>query len=212
LLALLVTLVGCRRQGGEARPDAGLKPVVEAAPDAGVLSVTSELLARFVAYQHALLPAYARLTHVTQQINDGGDALDLTDAGKQALLERLSASVTDWERARDEAGARAGISAAEAEAISGMVNDVVVQRRKRIALDDPALRRRLQAAAGALPAAEREPLAQALARVRQEEAAATGLEEERRRYGNANVDLLLAHGDELEALWADVLEAVRRAP
>lgn len=173
-VVILLLAAGCKKDSTVV-VDAG--PAVAAAPapeDAGQV-LTPAMVDAYLRYQKAAAGA---------QVGGDGGAMD---------------------RARnDEAALKAnGLTEAQAQWIDEMVSVVVARRMVTQLADNRDFMPDLQAMGSSLNDEQKKHMAEAMAAFKAQQAAAKELTEERKRYGSANIDVLLTREAELVKAWTE---------
>jgi len=151
------------------------------------LKLTDRKLSAYLAYERRMVELYARSL----------------DAGAASA----SPTVANLAEAEEEARRQSGLERAELTAIEQMVREVVVKRLYGgIAPGDDSLER-TKALQDKLSGPQREELSQAIAEMERTRSEFARLTEERRKYGDANVDLLIARETELTRAWKEKMAA-----
>jgi len=183
LVLCFVALAGCKKepapQGVDERT---LSPSDGAAGPP--LKLTDQKLGSYIGYQRRMLEVYATRL----------------DADANADL----APVVE---AEEHARQQSGLPRRELSEIEQMVRAVIGQRVYGGAVPGDDSLERMRAVESKLSGQGREEVAKSIAELERSRAELVRLTEERRRFGDANVDLLLAHEAELTQLWKQTMAA-----
>lgn len=186
-VALLAgALAGCR----EGRESTVAPPVVVAEPPApspasppepSTYVLTPETLKRYLGYQQRMVEVYGATLEAMR-------ALDRSADGPSS--DALSAL---RENAESEEAARTalGLSARDVEVIDEMVAAVVTKRSLARTLQYEEALQTMALLRDSLPPEKRAAIEETMKEMRRQHEVLTGLPEERRKYGAANVELLL---------------------
>ncbi len=176
----LIAAAACTRD-----PAGGAVPAGErsegfsiASPEtAGRFALTDAKLSSYLAYQHRMLQLYA------SRLDGGG-----SDAG--GSLSKLA-------EAEEDARKKSGLSSHELSAIEQMVRAVIGKRVYGATPPSDDSLERMKALHSKLSGERREEVGRSIADLEKSREEFARLTEERRQYGDANVDLLLAREAEL---------------
>jgi hypothetical protein len=176
----LIAAAGCTRDpAGGAVPAAGERSEgfsIASPESAGRFALTDAKLSSYLAYQHQMLQLYASRL-------DGG-----ADAG--GSLSKLA-------EAEEDAWKKSGLSRHELSAIEQMVRGVIGKRVYGATPPSDDSLERMKALHSKLSGERREEVGRSIADLEKSREEFARLTEERRQYGDANVDLLLAREAEL---------------
>lgn len=198
-MAVVVLLAGCARQQEVAPPPQ--LPDAGAQTDAGY-AVLPGKLDRFIRYQEQSLALYSKMF---EELEKGSGA----DAGVAASVARIREHALAEARLRESLG----LSDGDVRALEQIVGDVVARRAAAAALrteEDPVAK--LKVLAAKMPGEQRAEFQATLAALELQRQAAGSLVEERRKYGDANVDLILTREAQLTAQWNQAISAFARGP
>jgi hypothetical protein len=219
----LLGLSGCPKptasQAPPAAPPATVSAQAGAAPDApgaarahpvpsGVVVLDEARLKHFLEYQGRLTELSGELVQRTQELErryDGG--LERDPAGLSAAL----ALVQKQSEGRRRAAQEVGLTETEITSVERMVSDIL-GRRLAQNVNQEALVQQLEDVMAHVPADQREDFERALKQARSAQDESKTLGPERARYGDANVDLVLAHEDELRKRWTAVTAGLSGVP
>ncbi|MGA9525409.1 MAG: hypothetical protein WBV82_28375 [Myxococcaceae bacterium] len=172
----------------QARPPAE-QPEIPVAP--GQYAVTPEAVDRYLAFQDRSLKLHGET--VRELI-----ALEQRDAGTgpeaAALVRRQAEAVMALRQ-------EAGLTDRDVRELERIVGDVISRRALAATAEEAAALSDLENLAARLSDADRTALETSLASVREQQRALEALTEERKRYGDANVDAVLSRERELTRLW-----------
>lgn len=211
-LCSLTGLTACEREPAEAAPLPPREQAARAAQRAeqeeaqGPYTVTRPKLDAYVGYQREMLRVQAQLLRGLEGLA-GGMADGGTVGADARAVERSMKLIETKARAEAQAREAAGLSEADVNALGRVVTDVISQRHLAQVLRYDEELRATEALQAKLPEAQRQELAPRLKTLREQEAGLRGLAELRRRYGDANVDLVLTREAELARNYRDMLEA-----
>jgi len=166
--------------------------------DAGPITLTDETLKRFMAYQADFASASSELASAAQRLEGGRDGGLSQDPAALAEATRV---VRRQAQARRDARQKSGLGEDQVAAIERMVSDVLGQRLYARSVDPAAMQRQLEEVVAKVPAEARGEFQQAIDQLRARSQASQALAAERSRYGDANVNLILAHEGELQKHW-----------
>jgi len=218
LLALLGGL-GCPGQKSrtEAEGPAGMKASPRASapsalkPDASVASpegpyvLTRDTLDAYVRYQRAVLVIQDSLLTALSKLPATAlkpDAGRASSQSAKAALRVLEAKA----RAEEQARLEAGLSERDAQEIERMVMAIINKRNLGRSFDPTTAINQWEAMRGKLPPAQRTELDHSVDDLKAQQAETSRLSEERRQFGDANVDLLLSREEELTRQYNAYLE------
>jgi hypothetical protein len=175
-----------------AAPVAQGSPVSSPEPDARAVPIrlTDQKLSAYLAYQRRMLQLYATRL-------DGGDT-------------RLSAP--KLAEAEEEARKQSGLERAELAAIELMVRAVIGKRLYGATPPGDDSLERMKALREKLSGKRREELARSIAELETSRDEFARLTEERRKYGDANIDLVLAREPELRRAWKEMMATFAPRP
>ena len=177
----IIALAGCKKEPVSQGVDE--RTLSDSNGAAGVpLKLTDPKLASYIGYQRRMLEVYATRL----------------DAGATADL----APVVE---AEEQARRQSGLQQRELSEIEQMVRAVIGQRVYGGAVPGDDSLERMRAVQSKLSGQGREEVAKSIAEVERSREELVRLADERRRFGDANVDLLLAHEAELTGLWKQTM-------
>jgi hypothetical protein len=179
---------------GEAASDAGSLRARYPTP-AGVLVLDDKKIEEFIAYQAGMVAHSGAFSDRVTQLEAGHD-------GGQIDAKTLDQSVNllhEEREARQEILQSAGLSRTDLDAVEKMVSDFLADRNAAQALGQDAMMEQLEEVARQMPADRRTPFNTVIREARERRDAARSLITLRARYGDANVERLLAHETELQA-------------
>ncbi len=192
--AALIVTVGCAKEGnGVASPGverAGAISIDDAA--AAPIQLTERKLSSYLAYQHRMLAIYGRAL----------------DAGSP----RAGSAVPKLAEAEEEARKQCGLERDELTAIGQMVREVIGKRIYGATTPGDDSIERMKALQAKVSAEHREELARSISQLEASRNDFARMTEERKRYGDPNVDLLLAHEAELVRAWKDMMATFAPRP
>lgn len=172
------------------------------------LLLTGDKLDRYLVYQKQMVTLYSRLLKETGPIAKGRGAQvhrrELTP-NRQAALEKLAA---DEERAR----AQSGLSLEELSAMEQIVREVIGKRIYGAALSEDESVQRMEEMKAKLPAEWQAETEKSIGEIRRNSDAIHRLPEERSKYGNANVDIVLSREAELTRAWKETVALFANDP
>jgi hypothetical protein len=175
---------GCAKQANDVAPATadrlGDIPMGEAA--AAPIQLTDNKLNAYLAYQRRMLAIY-------------GGALD---AGSSSAIPKLA-------EAEEEARKQSHLERAELTAIGEMVREVIGKRIYGAPTPGDNSLERMKALQTKMSGERREELARSISQLEASRNDFARMTEERKKYGDANVDLLLAHEAELARAWKDMM-------
>jgi len=179
--AALVGLIAaaCTREPASGPPPAGERSEglsTASRETTGRVALTEEKLSSYLSYQHRMLRLYAARL-------DGGGG----DAG---ALSKLA-------EAEEDARHKSGLSRHELSAIEQMVRAVIGKRVYGATPPSDDSLERMKALHSKLSGERREEVGRSIADLEKSREEFARLTEERRQFGDSNVDLLLAHEAEL---------------
>jgi hypothetical protein len=161
--------------------DAGLSvSIPEAHLDAGAVE-------RYVRYQEALIPIYAALAKTFDRMENASTrdrARAFAELGPRAKAE---------EKARTEAR----LSVEQVERLEALVADIALCRKLANVLDEGQSLQKLETMTSHLPPEQRAPLEKALLEMKKRRESLGRLAETRKRFGEADVELVLPREKEL---------------
>ncbi|HME91015.1 MAG TPA: hypothetical protein VKE49_06310, partial [Myxococcaceae bacterium] len=179
----VVALAGCKKEPATQGVDERTLSLSNGAA-APPLKLTDQKLASYIGYQRRMLDVYATRL----------------DAGANADL-------TPVVEAEEQARRQSGLQRQELSEIEQMVRAVVGQRAYGGAVPGDDSLERMRAVESKLSGQGRQEVAKSIAELERSREELVRLTEERRRFGDANVDLLLAHEAELTRLWKQTMAA-----
>lgn len=177
----VLALAACKKEPVTAEADVLSASIPEEAPRAP-LALTEAKLSSYLGYQRRMLDVYA----------------SRLDAGRKADLERVV-------EAEEQARRQSGLDRRELAEIEEMVRAVIGKRVYGAAVPGDDSLNRMRALQPKLSEQGREEVARSIAEVEKSQEELVRLTEERRRFGESNVDLLLAREAELTRLWKETL-------
>jgi hypothetical protein len=198
LAALWGAVAGCRSEPSSA-PSEPVAPVgldVQALPTGvpeeptGPYVIRAAKLERFIEYQEKTLALYSEM------LADLGRA-EAEDAGAAAPVAVVKRHAEAQERARRALG----LTERDVRELERVVGDVISRRALAQVLDDGQSLQQLEALAARLGPGQRDELDRTLEQLRAQQAETVALSEERRKYGDANVDLVLSREEVLTRQW-----------
>lgn len=199
-VAALTVGAGCKGRPPAVPPErapaapAASAPVPSPSEPATPWVVTPERLDLYLAYRDALLKGYLARADALQRLSAGS-----LDAGTPAAL-RDAKTVIDGQQELERRSREAlGLSAEEIGRIQQLVSDVVTRRRLAEMIHYDAQIQQFQALQAQLPPEQRPSLADTLASLEKQRDASAKLTDLRARYGDANVDAVLAREQALFA-------------
>ena len=195
-LAACLLALGCHPSSPAPAPAiSALTPtaaVLDTAP--APLTVTAPKLEAFLTYQRTVLELERDAERQGARTRDGGNW------SAQAPEFKALAQRADLE---DKARTQAGLSVAEADALEHLVQEVIARRVLAKKFGYEAQIRQLKTVREKLPEAQRTHVAPLIAQLEARQQDAEQLPEQRKRWGSANVDVVLAH----EAVLAENYQA-----
>ena len=189
LLALILATACSKGPSSSTATLAGEDPEASTLSDAAAppLKLTDRKLSAYLAYERQMVELYARSL-------DAGAASASPTVGKLAEAE-------------EEARRQSGVERGELTAIEQMVREVIVKRLYGgIAPGDDSLEQ-TKALQDKLSGPQREELTKSIAEMERTRNEFARLTRERRKYGDANVDLLIAREAELTRAWKEKMAA-----
>lgn len=177
----LLDLLACKK---EAARDARQEPSASASAEGAVapLRLTDEMLGSYVRYQERMLEAYGARV-------DGGGKVEV-----QQVVD-----------AEEQARRQSGLERRELAEIEQMMRAVIGKRVYGAAVPGDDSLDRMRALQSKLSEQGRAEVSKSIGEVEKSQEELVRLTEERRRFGDANVDLLLAHEAELTKLWKQMM-------
>ncbi len=175
-------------EGGEAGLDA--LPSESAEDAAAPYLIKEAKLERFIEYQEQTLSLYA------QMLADLSKA-ESADGGAMAQVSVVKRHAEAQERARRGLG----LSERDVRELERVVGDVISRRAVAGSVDAEADMRQLEALAAKLGPEQRVELDRTLEQLRAQQKETAALTEERRKYGDRNVDLVLSREEVLTRQW-----------
>ncbi len=176
----VVALAGCKEEPVSQGVDERTLSNSSEAADAP-LKLTDEKLASYVGYQRRMLEVYA-----TRLDAGGADLAPVVEAEEKARRQ-------------------SGLQRRELSEIDQMVRAVIGQRVYGGAVPGDDSLERMRAVQSKLSGQGREEVAKSIAELERSREELVRLADPRRRFGDANVDLLLAHEAELTRLWKQTM-------
>jgi hypothetical protein len=152
-------------------------------------ALDADKLERFLTYQHA---ATAASIEALRRIGSVG-----ADSGTLTAFAAVGGSLSDQKERVDAARKASGLSEQDIHAISPMVNDLAAKFVVGSSFDTSSLIKTLEQQAEHAPAQSKAQMAHAIAEMKATQERQAKLTEERAKWGDANVDLLLSKKDEL---------------
>jgi hypothetical protein len=175
---------------------------------AGVVALDEDKLKRFIAYQAQLTGLSGELAKKTQALERKYDAgFERDPAAMSAALSLVQQQAS----ARSKAAKELGLVDAEIASVERMISDIL-GRRLAQAVNQDALVEQLEDVMARVPAEQRAEFERALKQAREARDESKTLGKQRLRYGDVNVDLVLAHEDELRKQWLAVAAGMAGAP
>lgn len=193
-LLLVSALVACQQEKPAAPLDGGVQ-----VHGGAYYVLTAGKLDSYLAYQRALLGIHEALFRELGKLPAAGDG-GLPSAAKSSVSEVLEA-VDHQAKAEQLAREQAGLSEGEIDSLSPMILAVASKRSLYRTLDYAGMRKQLESVRAELPETEREGVDRSLLELEERRARLDQLSEEKKRYGEANVELLLTHEAELVKNW-----------
>ncbi|MFZ5469032.1 MAG: hypothetical protein ACOZIN_06280 [Myxococcota bacterium] len=205
LLTLLV-ISGCQKGSPPPQqPSASVLPVPQERPadkKQQPYTLTEAKLTAFFDYQRKVLGLYAPTTKDLARLDAHGDGGVAPAAqGAEEVLDEVDKRAQAEARARAEAA----LTEEDVQVIGQMVSDVFAKRALARALDHEGMLAQLQKMKEGLPAEAREGVEKSIAEMRAQQEERARLAEERAKYGDANVELLLRREEELARNWEALL-------
>lgn len=205
LASLALVAAGCHKgtDAGQAEEEvtAEQEGSAEAPPEKEEpLVITSEKLDKYIAYQDATGRIYQEgLAGIRKLIAkaDAG-AYDSTlgaFAGARQGLKLVEAQ----EEAKEKARKQVGLSEREIDEIQDLVMDVISNRKMAAMVNYDAQLKQFEAMREKMPADQRASLDDTIKALKEQKDLATKLTDERQRFGDANVDAVLAREKDLTA-------------
>jgi len=186
-----------RQAQGPVPAPAGQPNAVAAAP----LLVSNEKLDRYLAYQDATLKGYLATIAEAQKLSGPSDAGVHQAARGLALIRAQQA-------AEQAARERLGLTEAEVTQLQRVVSEVITRRKVASMVNYDAQLKQFETLRAQLPADQRASLTETIASLQQQRDETVQLTEERRQYGDANIDAVLAREKELAAAQDRWVQAV----
>jgi hypothetical protein len=174
----------------------------------GVVALDEDKLKRFIAYQSQLTGLSGDFAQKTQALERQFDAGFEHDS--HAMSAALSL-VQQQASARSRAAKELQLTDAEIASVERMISDILGRRLAQVVNQD-ALVEQLEDVMARVPADQRPEFERALKQARAARDESKTLLKQRARYGDANVDLVLAHEEELRKHWMAVAAGMAGAP
>ena len=192
-----LTLAGCRQEQPPARqratPTVGRVAEGRAGPrEEGPYRVTEEKLEGFIRYQKALLGVHEALLKDLERVGvkaDGG-GLDGAVSASMRVLEGRA-------RAEEQARQEAGLTEEDVRELDRVVSAVINKRSLGTLVDASAAIKQWGRMRLSVPEEQRAGIDETLADLQEQQEEIQGLAEERRRFGDANIDMVLTREQEL---------------
>ena len=166
----------------------------------GVVTLSEDKLKRFIAYQSQLSGLSGEMAQKTQALERQYDAGFEHDS---AAMSAALSLVQQQAAARSKAAKELGLSEAEIASVERMLSDIL-GRRLAQAVNQDALVEQLEDVMSRVPAEQQPEFERALKQARAARDESKTLGKQRLRYGDANVELVLAHEEELRKHWMAV--------
>lgn len=192
---------GCKKEpaGGSTSPSAA------SAPDASAPGAfTPPRLEAFVKYQTRLVELYDGV--LKQREKPGAAAAALARLPDGGLADPVKASILLFEgkaKAEEQARAESGLSEEEVAQIEPMVAEVIAERSNARDQDPAESIRKFEAMRDQLPEDQRAPLEEQIGEMKRNHEEQMGNADQRRKYGDAAVDLILTREADLIRLRKD---------
>jgi len=210
LLALALTAAACKKEQPAAAAEAArANQAVTQAPAEGEYVVTSAKLDAFVMYQEKVLEVWSGSMKDLASMSAKADAGRYEGTAGTALAAQDLAVATERRAAAEEAARKvSGLTDADVEFLEHIVADVIAKRSLGRNTDMALMLEPMEKAMAGLPAEQREAMQKSIAEMKKQQHELTQLSEERRKYGSANVDAVLAREKELTRNWEAMLTQV----
>lgn len=180
-------------EGVAAPVDAPLTPTSDGSKGAQYV-ITAQRLDRFIKYQEQTLKLYAEMMSALEGLEQPGDAGTRSGAAPIEIIRRHA-------RAQEQVRRQVGLSAQDVHELERVVGDVISRRAMAEALVHEAPVQEIESLAARLPPEQRGELVRTLSNLKKREQETRTLEEERKKYGDANVDQVLTREEELTRQW-----------
>lgn len=177
--------------GTPSEPSRAAPPTASAGASGGMApstpyALTPERLEAFLKFQKARTQIYGTMLGSLEK-------LARADAGADRQVEAMLAQAKAVEQAR----AQVGLSEQEVRSIEAMVSPILQKRQLAHAFDAHGALTQWNGMKGGLPADQRADLDKSMGELQKQQDEASQLQEERRRFGDANVTLILSRENEL---------------
>jgi hypothetical protein len=177
---------------GSASQVSGRPEAADGSEEAYILS--QERLDNYIQYQKALIGIYDGLLKDLENLPaKGGGSRAASAANANGAMRVLESKARAEEKARSDAH----LSERDTRQIEQMVMAVLHKRGMARSFDPSAAIKQWESMRDALPADQRADLDRSIGELKQQQEEAMRLTEERRQFGDANVDLILSREDEL---------------
>lgn len=204
VLPSLLLLIGCPPGAKEpapegpsaSSPEAPLAPEEELEepepldPDEAYV-IRADKLERFIEYQEKTIALYSEM--LREPASDPADA----SVDSAPSVARIRKHADAQERVRRELR----LSERDVRELERVVGDVISRRAMAASVEDDASIREMEALSARLPEEKRGEFAATVTALKKQQEAVRTLAEERRKYGDANVDLVLTRETELMRQW-----------
>ncbi len=212
--ALLVTgvlaglLGGCPEQAPISRPSSAAldEPLTDLPADgteegAGPYQIHPARLDKFIAYQEQTLALYQQMLAELGRVEG-------TDGGAAAAVGLVKKHAQAQEKARRSLG----LSERDVRELERVVGDVIARRALAQSLEGEKSLQELEGLAARLSPEQRGEVDKSIAARRAEYAGTLALTEERKKYGDENVDLVLTREEVLTQQWQQAIATFAGSP
>jgi hypothetical protein len=208
IVGALLVLSACAQDGcGSARRTSGAQSLagrdssVGESGNPGKIALSPAKLMAYLQYQRGMLQVHRELTGIS------GNRPRLS--GKKKARPELPIDGKDAIRAMAEAEERArkenGLSSGELKAIDQMVREIIGKRVHAGAQFREDTLQRLEEMKAKLPPERRHDAEESIAQLKREQDEFSRLSEERKKYGDRNVDAILDRESELTECWKEAM-------
>lgn len=156
--------------------------------------ITAQRLDRYIKYQDETLKLYAEMMAALDDVGQVADAGAAAGAAPIQVIRRHA-------RAQERARRKVGLTARDVHELERVVGDVISRRAMAEALVTDAPVQEIETLAARLPTEQRGELVRTLENLKKREQETRTLAEERKKYGDANVDQVLTREQELTRQW-----------
>lgn len=212
--ALALVAAGCHKDADSSQSEEAVSAEQEGSAEAPEkeepLVVTSAKLDKYIAYQDATARILREsLAHVEKMIAKADAGAYEGALGAFAGAREGAKLFEAQEEAKEKARKETGLSEREIDQIQELVMDVISNRKMAAMVNYDAQLKQFEALREKMPADQRADLDETIKSLKEQKDQSTKLTDERQRFGDANVDAVLAREKDLTAAyerWAKTIQ------